>query len=506
MTNVRHLKSPTRESAAAAAPAIRPAASSSSSAATRVPAGRVTLRQSLLGRRFLIVTAPFGPFGRTLADALQAEGASVARMLFNAGDAASWRRAGAVPYTGDVRRWPQRLARLVQDQGLTDLIVFGEGGPYNQGVLAQRDKLKAIAAARAAQSDVEATGEVHDQRRAQAASDRVASGSAPQQRAQAASSGAGTRSVASGDAGVPTHPLRIWVLENGYFRPDWITVEENGVNASSGLPRNRAAYDPPVPEILPTRPAGRILPHHVVNISLYHMVQPLGRLVFRRYVYPYTTSPWLQFVGHVKRYLGLALASRSEADAEVIRQRGPFFLACLQREGDAQLLRYSHFADNTAFLAEVMTSFARHAPAEARLVVKNHPLDPGLVDLRRMTHVLAVERGIADRVDFIDGGNLAQLCRASSGMVVNNSSAALSAMGFKTPVKVLGEAFFDFEGLTDQQPIDQFWNRPTAPDDALFHRFRAHVIARTQVNGNYHEPKALKPTAKALARRFAAAR
>lgn len=448
MTDVRQLQSLTRETASPAR-----ALTAAASTVAFVSPGRAVPGQSLLGRRFLIVTAPFGPFGRALADALQAEGASVARMLFNAGDAASWRRSGAVPYTGDVRRWPQRLARLVQDQGLTDLIVFGEGGPYNQGVLAQRDKLKALEP--------------------------------------------GTSSV---------HPLRIWVLENGYFRPDWITVEENGVNASSSLPRDARAYDPPIPEILPTRPAGRILPHHVVNISLYHMVQPLGRLMFRRYVYPYTQSPWLQFVGHVKRFLGLTFASRSEADAEVIRARGPFFLACLQREGDAQLLRYSPFADNTAFLAEVLTSFARHAPAGARLVVKNHPLDPGLVDLRRMTHVLAVERGIADRVDFIDGGNLAQLCRASSGMVVNNSSAALSAMGFKTPVKVLGEAFFDFEGLADQKPLNTFWTNPTPPDDALFHRFRAHVIARTQVNGNYHEPRALKPTAKALARRFAAAR
>ena len=495
MTDVRQPQSLLRETApetpmaetATALAASSPTASTvrpTASASAFAPVARAAPGQSLLGRRFLIVTAPFGPFGRALADALQAEGASVARMLFNAGDAAYWRRSGAVPYTGDVRRWPQRLARLVQDQGLTDLIVFGEGGPYNQGVLAQKDKLKALAATNTVESDIEATGDANDQGRAQAARLREPSVS----------------------AGAHAYPLRIWVLENGYFRPDWITVEENGVNASSGLPREARAYDPPIPEILPTRPAGRILPHHVVNISLYHMVQPLGRLMFRRYVYPYTQSPWLQFAGHVKRFLGLTFASRSEADAEVIRARGPFFLACLQREGDAQLLRYSHFADNTAFLAEVMTSFARHAPAEARLVVKNHPLDPGLVDLRRMTHVLAVERGIADRVDFIDGGNLAQLCRASSGMVVNNSSAALSAMGFKTPVKVLGEAFFDFHGLTDQKPIDQFWTDPTPCDDALFHRFRAHVIARTQVNGNYHEPRALKPTAKALARGFAAAR
>ncbi len=450
------------------------------------PSARPQPGRSLVGRRFLIVTAPFGPFGRILAEQLAAEGASVARMLFNAGDAAYWRRSGAVPYTGDVRRWPARLTQMVKDQGLTDLIVFGEGGPYNQAVLSQARKLKAAASMGGpASAGGDAETDVNDERRAQTES----------------------RRAASDGAGVPAaHPLRIWVLENGYFRPDWITVEENGVNASSGLPRERRAYDPPIPEILPTRPAGRILPHHVINISLYHAAQPLGRLMFRRYVYPYTQSPWLQFVGHVRRYLALSLRSRTESDAQVIRARGPFFIACLQREGDAQLLRYSHYADNTAFLAEVLSSFARHAPEDTRLVIKNHPLDPGLVDLARMTQVLAVERGIADRVDFIDGGNLAQLCRASLGMVVNNSSAALSALGFSTPVKVLGEAFFDMDGLTDQKPVDAFWTQPTPPDDALFHRFKAHVINRTQVNGNYHEPKALKPTARALARRFAAAR
>ena len=436
--------------------------------------------QSLAGRRFLIVTAPFGPFGRSLAEQLTAEGASVARMLFNAGDAAYWRRSGAQPYTGDVRRWPARLARMVLDQGLTDLIVFGEGGPYNQGVLSQARKLKALV----------------EEHRATAANDA----DSPAAQTPAAREPDVRAAASSG------HPLRIWVLENGYFRPDWITVEENGVNASSGLPRERTAYDPPIPEMLPTRRVGRILPHHVINISLYHAAQPLGRLVFRRYVYPYTQSPWLQFVGHVRRYLQLAFRSSADTDAQVIRARGPFFLACLQREGDAQLLRYSHYADNTAFLAEVLSSFAKHADAGTRLVIKNHPLDPGLVDLARMTHVLAVERGIADRVDFIDGGNLAALCRASSGMVVNNSSAALSALGFSTPVKVLGEAFFDIDGLTDQQPIDGFWTNPSPPEDDLYKRFKAHVINRTQVNGNYHEPKALKPTARALARRFAAAR
>lgn len=390
----------------------------------------------LAGRRFLIVTAPFGPFGRVLTETLRARGAEVSRILLNAGDLMYWRGPGGIKFKGGAAQWPEKLAQLAPDY--TDIIVFGEGGAYNQAVLRDVDRLNAS----------------------------------------------------------------VWVLENGYFRPDWVTVERNGVNASSSLPRARVAYEPPTPEIPVTRLVGKALPHHVLNISLYHLIQLPGRWLFPKYVAPYTVAPWLQCAGHIRRYFGLALQHRDVCDAEVIARKGPYFIACLQREGDAQLLRYSPFADNTAFLAEVMSSFAANAPANARLIVKNHPLDPGLVDLGRVTSRLAVDRGLQDRVDFIDGGNLAQLCRGSQGMVVNNSSAALSALGFHTPVKVMGEAFFDFDGLTDQQPLAGFWRQPTTPDSQLFQRFRAHVIARSQINGNYHEPRALVPTAQAIAAVF----
>ncbi len=387
----------------------------------------------LEGRSFLIVTAPFGPFGRAFARALENKGASVSRMIFNAGDALSWRRQGAVAFKADARLWPERLAELARTH--TDIVVFGENGPYNQGVLSQADVI----------------------------------------------------------------PARVWVLENGYFRPDWITLERNGVNANSGLPRHRDAYA--LPALAPRpRPVGSILPHHVANITAYHLAAGFGGFLYPGYASPYTQAPLLQALGHIRRYLALGLRSRRACDADHLAAKGPFFIACLQREGDAQLLRYSQYADNTAFLAEVLTSFAAHAPADARLVVKNHPLDPGLIDLAKVTRCLAVERGLEGRVDFIDGGNLAALCRASRGMVVNNSSAALSALGFGTPVKVLGQAFFDFDGLTDQKALDAFWRAPQGPDAGLFSRFRSHVILRSQINGNYHEPRVIRPTAERLAR------
>lgn len=387
----------------------------------------------LTGRRFLVVSAPFGRFGRRLARAIESRGGEVRRMLFNAGDLSNWGRTGGLVYRRPAAQWPQDVAALAEEY--TDIILFGEGGPYNQGVLTQAKQL----------------------------------------------------------------PARVWVLENGYFRPDWITLERDGVNASSGLPRSGAGYPPPPPELPISRPVGKILPHHVLNISFYHAVQPFGRLMFPHYRHYYTASPWRQCVGHVRRYLALAVSGAQAKDVGRLQAKGDFFIACLQRDGDAQLLRYSEIHDNLSFLDRVMASFARSAPEAMRLLVKNHPLDPGVINLGRETRRLAAKHGLTGRVDFIDGGNLAQLCRASRGMVVNNSSAALSALGFGTPVKVLGQAFFDFEGLTDQKSLDAFWGAPTPADRSLFTAFRAYVISRTQINGNYHEPRALDATAERVA-------
>ena len=207
----------------------------------------------------------------------------------------------------------------------------------------------------------------------------------------------------------------------------------------------------------------------MANISAYHTAQILGGALFPNYAAPYVFSPLKQCAGHIRRYVSLAFRRPENCDADLIRAKGDFFIACLQREGDAQLLRYSRYADNTAFLAAVIKSFAEQAPGASRLVVKNHPLDPGVIDLRKVALRLAREHGLEGRVDFIDGGNLAALCRASRGMVVNNSSAALSALGFHTPVKVMGDAFFDFEGLTDQQSHRRLLVRPSGAGHGPIH-------------------------------------
>ncbi|MEH6699556.1 MAG: capsular biosynthesis protein [Brevundimonas sp.] len=394
-------------------------------------------RGALVGRRFLIASAPFGPFARDLAAAIESIGGEVRRLILNMGDLLDWRRGG-----GRVHREPFETFRAALPDWIgefTDVIVFGDTSPHARAVLAEARQ----------------------------------------------------------------RGLSTWILENGYFRPDWITLERRGVNAEGCSPSRPEAYaDVEAREPRPV-PVGRILPWHVIHISLYYFIELMGRVAFPRFRPEYDPPPWRQAFGHVGRAMkSRRLATRRRIE-RLLQGDVPFALVCLQRDGDSQLVRHSALPTNVAFLERVLDSFATHAPPDLHLVVKGHPLDAGVDDMEARTGRLAEARGVGARVHYLDGGALADLCRASTGLVVNNSSAALSALGFGTPVKVLGKAFFDMEGLTDQQPLEAFWMNPIAPDPDLFARFRTWVIDNTQINGGFHGPEVRRATALALVRKFA---
>lgn len=388
---------------------------------------------SVAARSFLLVNLPYGPFGGHLNRALRRRGAETRHMIFNMGDALSGRGPGGILHRGTLGDWRRRLPGLASDA--TDLVLFGEGGPYKEAVL--------------------------DLRRP------------------------------SGQ--------RLWVLENGYFRPDWITLEQGGANAAGRLPRMAEAYTSLPPELPPYRRTGPALRHLTLNVAFYYGVELLGRPAFPRYRTSFDTSPSRQAMGYAWRYSRRLSGCSDREWEDMARAYSPYFLVCLQRDGDSQLRRHSDLKTNAAFLDAVLDSFARAAPVETRLVVKNHPLDPGVMNFRRMIAEKAAARGLTDRVMFVDGGRLAPLSRMSLGVVVNNSSAGFSALGFGTPVKALGRAVFDFEGLADTQPIDEFWCSPVAPDRELFERFRGHVLSRTQINGSFDAVRSRRQTAEVVA-------
>ena len=388
----------------------------------------------LAGKHILLVSAPFGPFARIFAEELRRRGATVTRMLFSAGDALWWgTRRDTRTYTGSAEAWAADVTEQTSD--FTDVLVFGESGPYNSAVLSRISDIKP----------------------------------------------------------------RVWVLENGYFRPNWVTLERNGVNGNSGLPRSRDAFERAELTIEEAPPVGLILPFHVLNISLHHLAHIPGKWFFPNFKFPYASSFSDQGWAHAWSFVQKKILRTNRHQFRPELEQRPYFVACLQRDGDQQLLAYSDYRTNEQFLEYVIESYARHAPRNTYLVVKNHPLDCGLGNLRRVTEEIAARHDVARRIVFVDDGSFNGLSKASLGVVVNNSTAGLTAMGQCIPVKVLGQAIFNIEGLADQKPLDAFWQTPAPPELALFERFRAYVIAHTQVAGSFHAPRHIRPTAARLA-------
>jgi capsular polysaccharide export protein len=170
--------------------------------------------------------------------------------------------------------------------------------------------------------------------------------------------------------------------------------------------------------------------------------------------------------------------------------RCPFFLVPLQVYNDAQITNHSDFAAVEHFIENIMQSFVQHAPADALLVFKHHPMDRGYKDYAGYIKQLAQQLGMGLRVRYIHDQHLPTLLDHACGVVVVNSTVGLSALHHGAPIKVCGNAMYDLPGLSYQGTLDQFWlAAPKAkPDAGLYKRFRNHLICKTQLNGSFYRP------------------
>ncbi len=139
----------------------------------------------------------------------------------------------------------------------------------------------------------------------------------------------------------------------------------------------------------------------------------------------------------------------------------------------------------------VLDSFARKAPAQAKLVIKNHPLDVGLSDHRGAIAALVRRFDLRGRVIYLESGDLELLVEHAQGVVTVNSTVGSVALGLDCPTITLSDPIYNLPGLTFQNDLDEFWREGEAPNRELFRRFRNAVIHCTQVNGGFYCTKGI---------------
>jgi capsular polysaccharide export protein len=166
--------------------------------------------------------------------------------------------------------------------------------------------------------------------------------------------------------------------------------------------------------------------------------------------------------------------------------RGRFFLVPLQVHCDAQVVHHSSYSSIEAFIGEVIVSFARHAPREAVLLFKHHPLDRAYCHYGRVIAERAEAAGLKERVFYIHEAHLPTLFRDTRGTLTINSTVGLSSLHHKRPVKVMGDAVYDIPGLTFQGSLAEFWNAPGQVDRELYLGFRRYLLGSVLANGNFY--------------------
>ena len=281
--------------------------------------------------------------------------------------------------------------------------------------------------------------------------------------------------------------ITVHVFEEGYIRPDWVTLERGGVNGNSSLPRDPQVYValaadlPPVPHYLPIPASFR---QRAWEAFAYFAANTILASRFPHYRSHRPARATAELAGWAVRMCGRPLA-RLRSTIAARRLCGHYFILPLQLDSDHQIRTHSPFAGMTEAIGRIIASFAAHAPMDVALVVKEHPLDNGIRAWRRVVRDMARQHGVPDRVVFIEHGRIDALVAAAAGVVTVNSTTGTLALSAGIPVAVLGTAVYDMPGITHQGSLDVFWSAPGKPRPEIYDAFQSVLIMRCLLRGGF---------------------
>jgi capsular polysaccharide export protein len=392
-------------------------------------AANPALTSLLQSRHVLQLQGPVGPFFDRMARWLQRCGARVQRVVFQGGDSFDCRHLEPIQFVGKPAAWPDFLRDLVIQQEIDCIVLFGQSREYHRAAIELAADLE----------------------------------------------------------------LPVVVLEEGYFRPGFVTMELGGVNGYSAtlgkyqwVPVNAnrwqqgaaASAQSIQPDASPKhfkKTAWHACKHYV---ALYN-----GRKQFSTYSHhrptklSYYASYWVR--SWLRKY------NQSRHDLSIQRKLfggdAPFFFVPLQFDGDAQITQHSRYPENVHFIIEVMRSFATHAPETATLVFKQHPHARGGPGHTSLIYSLAEELGMSRRVLHLVEGDTPDLAEHAAGVVLINSTVGFQALERSAPLMVMGEAIYKQPHLTHNGTLDDFWATPVRPDHAAVESFLLQVKNLTQV-------------------------
>lgn len=378
------------------------------------------------GKNFLLLQGPVGFFFKKLTVQFKAKGANVYRIGLNAGDSFFSISENYTPYKGKPEDWYAFIYDYLQEHKIDKIFVFGDCRFYQS----------------------------------------VAVG-------------------ASNQLGV-----EVYVFEEGYLRPHYITLERHGVNDYSRISRDPSFYEQiHIKELSEPLPS---TPNAVCNWSIvmaYYFIARAGHILYPYYTHHRSFSAIQEFFFGLRSLVRKVLyKKRDNSYLPKIKNElsKKYFFVPLQTHNDFQILQHSGYGSVEKFIIEVLESFAKHTEIEL-LIFKHHPIDRGRRHYKKFILEQAELLGVNQRVLVVHDLHLPTLLKHAKGTVNINSTVGLSSVLCGTPTITLGKAIYDMEGLTSKgMHLDDFWTNYQVPDMEFANKFKQHLIETTQLNGSFY--------------------
>ena len=284
--------------------------------------------------------------------------------------------------------------------------------------------------------------------------------------------------------------IAVFVFEEGYFRPSYITLEQTGVNNYSTIPRKKSFFinykdNEKINQILISNTFRNL----AFESSIYFILSFLGQYKYPNYVHHRNFNPFSEFYYGVKNLYRKTIKHFSEkklySNLTFLYKKKYFFIP-LQTHNDFQVVTHSKYNSIEDFINEILLTFSKVNNEDIILVFKHHPIDRGRKNYTKHIMKMKKKYGLKNKIEICFDIKLSRLLKNAKGTIVINSTVGMESLKYNTPTICLGKSLYDLEGLTNQGNLKSFFETPGEVNQILFKKFQNYLIKNTQINGSFY--------------------
>jgi capsular polysaccharide export protein len=291
--------------------------------------------------------------------------------------------------------------------------------------------------------------------------------------------------------------IKIIVFEEGYIRPNFITMELNGVNANSNLKekfikkwnKNKNKNKEIKINKINDLNIKKSKSNQYLYATIYSILTYINHYKYKDYQHHKNLDPWINAFWGIRSYIRNKIYSVTEKNfLNKIKDKKYFFIP-LQIYNDFQVIEHSKYFNIEEFIEEVIKEFSKvDFTEETFLIFKHHPMGRGIKHYGNFINYCKNKYKVKC-IFYIHDVHLPTLLKNAKGVISINSTVGLSSLYHGKPTLLTGEnTMFDIEDISNyKKTYQEFFLNPQEPNKNKFNMLYNYIIQETQVYGDFYQ-------------------